>query len=116
MSTSQEVERNYAFLLAWKGDLKSKGQREASVKFGAGWLEGSVPAVSEGVGWGTQVWTSRIGRGWSWFDPRNQTWVFFSLAFFFFPIQHYKILQTYRKKYERILYRTPINSPPRLNH
>lgn len=49
MSTSQEAEKIHAFLLVWKGDLKGRGQREASVKVGAGWLEGPVLTVSEGV-------------------------------------------------------------------
>lgn len=41
MDTSQEVESGQAFLEE-KGAVKGKGQREALVKGGTSWLEGSV--------------------------------------------------------------------------
>lgn len=76
---------------------------------------GPSPHCEWGCGGGTQVWTSRIGRGWSWFDPRNQTWAFFSLVFIFFLFDITKFFKPIENN-ERILYQTPIHSPPRLNN
>lgn len=42
IDTSQEVESDQAFLEEEKGAFKGKGQREALVKGGTSWLEGSV--------------------------------------------------------------------------